>query len=429
MTWMMQQKLKLASSCFLRVLEVDPGFQDAHLQLAWCYAMEGHPALALDEVRRELDLRPDHLRAKGLEADLLMQLERWDEAIHAWRGIQEKEPENPDVMMNLPALLFRQGQVEEGYSVLQTFVAAEPKDLLRRLWMVEVLLANGQTEKGLSLLFEVARDEENPFAMVRSATILADQGQKLDQALALGEKALKRLESVSTFWRENPQTGQMGTCVLLENWGTLGWIRFQQGDLKGAEALLGAAWHHSQDPVQGERLAQVFERQGRKRAAAAQYALAAACVDANRVSIESRYQRLTALSLDQTRSFQDARGVRFSRPDARLGELRTLPVPSKTKRMANAAFLLLIGPRSIESAIPVGGDGGSMLGANASVQKNVRLPVAPGFQGIAIRQGILTSGPGGGYLTLMACPLIPRNPFGAWAKSAPMPEAPPPPAP
>jgi len=47
-------------------------------------------------------------------------------------------------------------------------------------------------------------------------------------------------------------------------WDTLGWVYFKQGHFDKAEPYLAAAWNLSQVALNGEHLATVYEKQGRK---------------------------------------------------------------------------------------------------------------------------------------------------------------------
>jgi hypothetical protein len=63
-------------------------------------------------------------------------------------------------------------------------------------------------------------------------------------------------------------------CSVSSYWDTLGWIKFQEGDLPAAERFIGAAWGLCERTAIGDHLGQIYEKQGRKAEAIIQYELA-----------------------------------------------------------------------------------------------------------------------------------------------------------
>ena len=64
-------------------------------------------------------------------------------------------------------------------------------------------------------------------------------------------------------------TGRM--CDLAAYWDTLGWIKFQAGDIPQAEKYIAAAWGLCEFTEIGDRSRQIYEKEGRKTDAILQY--------------------------------------------------------------------------------------------------------------------------------------------------------------
>src|SRR4029077_8248962 len=62
-------------------------------------------------------------------------------------------------------------------------------------------------------------------------------------------------------------------CEIAAYWDTLGWIKFQAGDLAEAEKIIGSAWGLCEYTAIGDHLGQIYEKQGRKEDAIRQYEL------------------------------------------------------------------------------------------------------------------------------------------------------------
>ena len=70
----------------------------------------------------------------------------------------------------------------------------------------------------------------------------------------LNESSLANLQAQT--WTTVVKPGQY--------WDTLGWIKFEQGNLKDAEKYVLAAWEVADDPAIGMHLGRIYEAQGRR---------------------------------------------------------------------------------------------------------------------------------------------------------------------
>ena len=127
-------------------------------------------------------------------------------------------------------------------------------------------------------------------------------------------------------------------CFLAAYWDTMGWVKFQQGDLPRAHKYIGAAWELCKFPEIGDHLGQIYEKEGRKSDATLQYEI----VLTSSVPMPDTRTRLAALVGDETKIdalVNEAKPESSSRP--------TIKLKNHTKMEGNADFWVLLasGPK------------------------------------------------------------------------------------
>jgi Flp pilus assembly protein TadD len=86
----------------------------------------GNAAQALTSVERYLQENPKEARARFLRGVILSEQKKTDEAIAAFRALNEDMPELPEPYNNLGVLYASQGRFEDARRVLETAVLAHP---------------------------------------------------------------------------------------------------------------------------------------------------------------------------------------------------------------------------------------------------------------------------------------------------------------
>ena len=87
---------------------------------------KGQPAQALSAVETYLKEHPKDARARFLRGVILTEQHKPDEAIAAFRSLNEDMPELPEPYNNLAVLYAQQGRYEEARRVLETAIVAHP---------------------------------------------------------------------------------------------------------------------------------------------------------------------------------------------------------------------------------------------------------------------------------------------------------------
>jgi tetratricopeptide (TPR) repeat protein len=100
-----QDKIAPAVQALERVMLAQPEFVDARVDLARAYRRAGENARAREEVRRVLEANPRHHRAWLAYGDVLVELERYPEALVAFERARLTDPQRPRIEAATAALV------------------------------------------------------------------------------------------------------------------------------------------------------------------------------------------------------------------------------------------------------------------------------------------------------------------------------------
>lgn len=109
-----------AIEAYREAVAIDPGFFEAHLNLAQAYARELQLPLAVESLRAAIALRPDELAPYKRLALALRRLQRNDEATAVYRAWHERDPDDP-----IAAHMANVGDVEPPERASDEYVARE----------------------------------------------------------------------------------------------------------------------------------------------------------------------------------------------------------------------------------------------------------------------------------------------------------------
>jgi tetratricopeptide (TPR) repeat protein len=89
--------------------------------------------------------------AAAREARALVEQERWQEALAAYRCAAEQAPDNSELALHLGVLLSKLGQLQEGEKALRRGIARAPRSAPLLYSLSHNLLAQGQYREGWQL--------------------------------------------------------------------------------------------------------------------------------------------------------------------------------------------------------------------------------------------------------------------------------------
>jgi tetratricopeptide (TPR) repeat protein len=243
------------------VVEEQPSLVDAAILLSTAQEGAGHTSDAVATLKRVLGENPDSFRAQVRLAEVFEQDEQWSEAADALARAQSLNPRATVLTRRRAVALLSAGRAPESRDLLQSAIAAgradgkdpvllyllaesqrSAKDLAAARATAEKLIAaNPGDARGLHVLsliqqdtgdFKgaektlrdlIASDPMDANALNSLGYMLAERGQRLDEAVTFLERAL---------------TIEPGNPSYLDS---LGWAYFQQGRLDLADSPLTQA--------------------------------------------------------------------------------------------------------------------------------------------------------------------------------------------
>jgi tetratricopeptide (TPR) repeat protein/transglutaminase-like putative cysteine protease len=334
-----------AVSAFKRVLEVDPKFTRARIQLATVYMALGQSDSALDALRKAIDSDPKQLVARKTYAFVLTSLRRADAAMDAWRETVKIAPDDPEANSGLGALLMQQKRYAEALPYLET-AAKNDNSPGARFRLGDAYLRGGQIEKGTAALEKVVEANPGPEMWNEVGYELADANISLLKALEYARHAVDAQEMESHDVELSNLLPEDLACTrkIGMYWDTLGWVHFRLGHLDQAESNLHAAWLLSQGAVEADHLGQVYEQQKKTEKAIHMYHLALGTPEAHAPggSWDETRHRLEHLTGRKAPTAMDL--LRGDPNGAELSQLRTIKLKRIVPGSATAEFFLLFSP-------------------------------------------------------------------------------------
>lgn len=260
-----------AEAAFERVIELDPDYLNAYVNLASVYEARGELDLAVERLSRVVEVAPDSVPARRAQARLLIIEGRLlgtqgnlHEAIATYERALAIEPNDREALVAQAALYRRLGETAEELRAYRRIVAAYPDDAASRLRMAELALNQGQYHDAYEQLEAIALQGPTDAIAARAQDILARLKSSEAGRRAAEERLLARIAQQEERLRETP--GDPGA------WRELALLHLQHGD----EAAAATAFEEirglePEDWRSRYALASLYDNRGRFAEAAEEY--------------------------------------------------------------------------------------------------------------------------------------------------------------
>jgi len=342
---MARGEMQSAIALLRRAVAKDPKFTRAWIMLGGFEMAMRHTDGALDAFHKAVDADPKQTLSYKMLGYAQMEARRDKDADKTWRDLIKLNSDDIDAHSNLGLILMRQKRYAEAASEIEAAVKIKPDRANLQHQLGAAYLHGGDEEKSLAAYARAL--ELDPGTEMRNniAYEMAAAGKKLPEALAYAQKAVREEEEASSQLKtDDLQVEDMQhTHRLGMYWDTLGWIYFRMGTLDQVEKYLSAAWNLLQDPVIGDHLGQLYEKQHKNQQAIHMYRLALAAASAwpGRHDMAETRSRLSHLGGSATSG-------PFNLPvgGEELSRLRTVKLPRIVPGSANAELMLLFGQGS-----------------------------------------------------------------------------------
>ena len=251
----------------------DPHNSSAFNDLGRAYMSLNELPQAVVALRKATEINPEEPYAFNNLGLALMRQQKFDEATTAFKKQLEINPQDRFVHPNLGRLYLQTNEYEKAIAELEIAVQATPDDATINENLGHAYAKANQAEKAVKALERAV--ELSPVSSMQNdvAYEMAEMNVHLDRAESLVRSAIATLSAQSSATDlsalSNADTSRM--CSLAAYWDTLGWIKFQAGDIQQAEKFINAAWGLCEYPAIGEHLGQIYEKEGRNAEATVQY--------------------------------------------------------------------------------------------------------------------------------------------------------------
>jgi TonB family protein len=317
----------------------------------WAYygylaTTSGHLDQAIKDYKKEVQFHPDEISAYREMAKDLTRVGRRDEAIEAWRIALAAEPKDQLAATQAATLMIQSKRYAEVPEILAKPIAAAPDRYNLQVLRATALIQGGRKDEGIAEAQKIVAATANPLILNDLAYSLADTGVSVDLAREWAQRALNRTEQdTAKASLTSVQRKDIAAVILLgEEWDTLGWVYFRQGDIATAETFVYASWQLGQHAEVADHLGQIYEKEGRHEAAIHMWQLAVA---SNR-RYEGAPERLRSAGVPESDVSTSSEASR------ELGRLRTAAVPAIQNRVGSADFFILVSRRGIEDVRLIG---------------------------------------------------------------------------
>ena len=381
-----------AVSAFKRVVEVDPKFTRAWLELVIVYMASGQSDPALDALRKAVESDPKQLVTRKTYAFVLTGLRRPDAAIDAWRETVKIAPDDTEANSALGMLLMQQKRYGEALPYLET-AAKNDDSPPAQTRLGAAYLQAGQMEKGKATLEKTVQADSTPETLNDVAYELADANASLPKALEYAQRAVDGQEKESHDLELSNLLPEDLACTrkIEMFWDTLGWVHFRLGHLNQAESYVHAAWLLAQGGVEADHLGQVYEQQKKTEKAIHMYRLALATPEAHPPggSWDETRRRLERLTGTKAPTAMDL--LRADPNGNELSQLRSVKLKRLVPGSATAEFFLLFspGPKVEDVQFISGSENLRSAGQAALSQANFQVAFPEGSSARLVRRAIV----------------------------------------
>jgi tetratricopeptide (TPR) repeat protein len=174
--------------------DYDPAHRDfrALEGLIALYFSEGHPEIAFALLETQAARYPGSLKLAAIDAAAAARAGRWNIAIGKYERLHAEKPDDPGVLLGLGDAYLHAGDFSRAIGPLERARILRPAD-----WRAAYLLGYSYQMAAKPREAEAAYraclrlNPDYPAALNNLASLLAEQGGRLEEALALAEKAVR----------------------------------------------------------------------------------------------------------------------------------------------------------------------------------------------------------------------------------------------
>ncbi|MBL8012740.1 MAG: tetratricopeptide repeat protein [Candidatus Omnitrophica bacterium] len=230
---------------YQKAVDFNPNSYLSRLRLGAHFAKDGKLNDALIQLSKVPYLNPDGVQARYLLALIYSAQKQFDKAVGEYEiilnTISRENPENINIFFYLGQLYYAQHRYDKAVEQFQRIIDADPQNVEMLSFMGALFVELGRDEQAKMMFKKVLElDNSNDMALNSLGYIYAEQGNHLDEALRLANRALERIPDSAAYK------------------DTLGWIYYKQGRYQESLQVLIQANEKLTDPIILEHLGDVY---------------------------------------------------------------------------------------------------------------------------------------------------------------------------
>lgn len=179
-----------AEAAYLGVLQADHNNPDALHYLGVMRHQQGQSLLAIDLVRRALDISPEYVDAYNNLGNIFQQLGGPGEAAKAYEKALALRPDHPHALRNLGIVLGKLKRFEESVSALRRAIEQDRGNVENFYGLANVYKEMGQLDEAINTLKQALATKPQPEGFRRLGHMLYGR-QRIDEAAANYEAWLR----------------------------------------------------------------------------------------------------------------------------------------------------------------------------------------------------------------------------------------------
>lgn len=182
---------------FSEAIRERPDYLPARLALAQLQVMRSEFDAALKSVDQILAIDKRNGPARMIQAAALLGEKRYADARQLLQAIQQTNPNAPELQFSLGMVAMREGKLKEAEDIFRKGYAANPKDALSLVGLVEALAAEGHYDQAIqSLQAELAKNPARTDLEMALGSVAVRAGN-FDLAVSQFQAVLKQMDANS----------------------------------------------------------------------------------------------------------------------------------------------------------------------------------------------------------------------------------------
>ena len=340
---------------------------------------------AVEAYRSAVSINPRHQTAWLQMGMALFILGKYNEAAEAFRKQLEITPLQKGIYGLLGSCLMNAHHPAEAIPVLEKGVAESPNDSYYSVTLAQAYVQTGELDKAMLTLEALLKIKPGALTRMRAAGMLAEEGASLDwaeqQIQQVLNSAYDSLQAVRPEFIGESDVRR--TWKIAEMWDTAGWVYFRRGEMEKAHKYLEASWSWQPSTVAGDRLAQLYSKEGKTDDALRIWAQALSIATADHPEVRLRFERAAgdhgvAEEMIRSHHLDDQ-------------QMRTIGIPNPSKLSGSAEMYVLIGPGpNIENVSIAEGDEKLMKFATELKKAKIELTFPDKRAIHLVRSGVLS---------------------------------------